>query len=89
MLPIDQLIDIIGSDELNVTHEENVYNAVMTWIKYDLLERKQHLVKVVGIWAWLLPIGGIGYIKWGYDYSLKDVVKRYYYIYFWGSLFRF
>ena len=89
MLPIDQLIDIIGSDELNVTHEENVYNAVMTWIKYDLLERKQHLVKVVGIWAWLLPIWGLGYIKWGYDYSLKDVVKGYYYIYFRGSLFRF
>ena len=45
-LPINQLIDIISSDELNMTCEEDVFNAVMQWISYDHEQRKQYLVKV-------------------------------------------
>ncbi len=45
-LPINQLIDIISSDELNMTCEEDVFNAVMQWISYDLQQRKQYLFKV-------------------------------------------
>ena len=45
-LPVSQLIEIISSDELNMTSEEDVFNAVMQWISYDLQERKQHLPKV-------------------------------------------
>ena len=36
---MNQLVEIISSDELNVKSEEMVYKAVMNWIKYDLNER--------------------------------------------------
>lgn len=43
LLPLNQLLEIISSDELNVKSEENVFKAVMNWIKHDLNERKQYL----------------------------------------------
>ncbi|XP_015785870.1 kelch-like protein diablo [Tetranychus urticae] len=43
LLPVHQLIDIISSDELNVRLEEQVYNAIMSWVKYNVAERRQHL----------------------------------------------
>ncbi|CAF4621059.1 unnamed protein product [Rotaria sp. Silwood1] len=46
-LPINQLIDIISSDELNMTSEEDVFNAVMQWISCDLQQRKQYLPKIL------------------------------------------
>lgn len=45
-LPINQLIDIISSDELNMTCEEDVFITVMQWIAYDVEQRKQCLSKV-------------------------------------------
>ena len=35
LLPIDQLMSIMASDELNVTSEEEVYKAAMEWINYE------------------------------------------------------
>lgn len=46
LLPAGQLIDIISSDELNVRSEEQVYSAVMSWLKYNASERRQHLAQV-------------------------------------------
>ena len=46
LLPVNQLVDIISSDELNVRSEEQVYQAVMGWIKYNIQERRQHLPTV-------------------------------------------
>ena len=43
LLPVNQLIDIISSDELNVRSEEQVYQAAISWIKYNISERRQHL----------------------------------------------
>ena len=43
LLPIEQLIEICRSEELNVTTEEQVYQAVMAWVKYNIAERRQHL----------------------------------------------
>ncbi|CAF0953056.1 unnamed protein product [Didymodactylos carnosus] len=34
-LPVNQLIDIISSDELNMTSEEDVFNAVMHWVQFS------------------------------------------------------
>lgn len=46
LLPAGQLVDIISSDELNVRSEEQVYSAVMNWLKYNVSERRQHLAQV-------------------------------------------
>ncbi|CAF1190894.1 unnamed protein product [Adineta steineri] len=46
-LPINQLIDIISSDELNMTSEEDVFNAVMHWISCDVQQRKHYLPKIL------------------------------------------
>jgi len=47
LLPVGQLVDIICSDELNVRNEEQVYNAVMLWLKYNVAERRQHLSQIL------------------------------------------
>ena len=47
LLPVGQLVDIICSDELNVRNEEQVFNAVMAWLKYNVAERRIHLSQVL------------------------------------------
>lgn len=47
LLPVNQLIDIISSEELNVQTEEQVYVAAMAWVKHSLEDRKQHLSMVI------------------------------------------
>lgn len=46
LLPVGQLVDIISSDELNVRSEEQVFSAVMSWVKYNVSDRRQHLPQV-------------------------------------------
>lgn len=53
LLPANQLIDIISSDELNVRSEEQVFNAVMAWVKYSIQERRPQLPQVCGWWSLL------------------------------------
>ena len=43
LLPLNQLIEICSSDELNVRSEEQVYQATMSWVKFNIAERRQHL----------------------------------------------
>ena len=43
LLPLNQLIEICSSDELNVRSEEQVYQAIMVWVKHSIVERRQHL----------------------------------------------
>lgn len=47
LLPASQLIDIVSSDELNVRSEEQTFQAVMSWVKYNVAERRQHLAQVL------------------------------------------
>lgn len=47
LLPVGQLVDIICSDELNVRSEEQVFNACMAWLKYNVTDRRQHLSQVL------------------------------------------
>ncbi|XP_064458373.1 kelch-like protein diablo [Ornithodoros turicata] len=47
LLPVNQLVDIISSDELNVRSEEQVFSAVMSWVKYNITDRRQHLGQVL------------------------------------------
>ena len=47
LLPYGQLLDILSSDELNVSSEELVFKAVMSWIKHNVSERRHHLPSVL------------------------------------------
>ena len=47
LLPVNQLIEIISNDELNVRNEEQVYQAVMNWIRYNIDERRQYLAELM------------------------------------------
>ncbi|CAG5136395.1 unnamed protein product [Candidula unifasciata] len=42
-LPLDRVVDIVSSDELNVEKEEIVYESIMTWVNHDFKNRRQHL----------------------------------------------
>ncbi|KAL7645652.1 UNVERIFIED_CONTAM: hypothetical protein RMT77_004038 [Armadillidium vulgare] len=46
-LPFSEIRDIICRDELNVQSEENVFEAVMTWVKKDLEVRSFHLPELL------------------------------------------
>jgi len=47
LLPVSQLIDIISNDELNVQNEEQVYQAVMNWVRYNVNDRKDNLAQIL------------------------------------------
>ena len=42
-IPADQLQSIIADDDLNITKEEEVYEALIGWIRYDFERRKGYL----------------------------------------------
>ncbi|XP_014001481.1 kelch-like protein 17 isoform X1 [Salmo salar] len=43
LLPLKQVLDLISSDNLNVPSEEEVYRAVLSWVKHDIDGRRQHV----------------------------------------------
>lgn len=47
LLPVNQLVDIISSDELNVRTEEQVYSAVMCWVKFNISDRRHLLSQIL------------------------------------------
>ncbi|XP_010003558.1 PREDICTED: kelch-like protein 17 [Chaetura pelagica] len=63
LLPLKQVLDLISSDSLNVPSEEEVYRAVLSWVKHDVDSRRQHVPRRVGVAA----IGNKLYAVGGYD----------------------
>ncbi|XP_014244657.1 kelch-like protein 10 isoform X2 [Cimex lectularius] len=47
-LGVDEIKEIVGSDELNVKSEELVWEFVLRWISKDPENRKQHIVILMG-----------------------------------------
>lgn len=47
LLPVNQLVDILSSDELNVKSEEQVYFAVISWMKHNITERRAYLPQIL------------------------------------------
>lgn len=51
----DQLIDLISGDVLNIESEEQVFDAVMDWVKYDVANREKciaDLLSQVSVFEW-------------------------------------
>jgi kelch-like protein 10 len=46
-LPVEELQAILGSDELNVKHEEVVWECILRWIDHDVENRKGHIVDLM------------------------------------------
>lgn len=47
LLPVEQLCEIISSDELNVISEEDVFTSVMKWVIFNINERRENLKEVL------------------------------------------
>ncbi|XP_061113292.1 kelch-like protein 17 isoform X1 [Conger conger] len=47
LLPLKQVLDLICSDSLNVPSEEEVYKAVLSWIKHDIDGRRPHVPRLM------------------------------------------
>ncbi|XP_044133478.1 kelch-like protein 17 [Bufo gargarizans] len=47
LLPLKQVLDLISSDSLNVPSEEEVYRAVLNWVKHDVDGRRQHVPRLM------------------------------------------
>ncbi|CAH8563803.1 unnamed protein product [Schistosoma turkestanicum] len=43
LLPVNHLVDILRSDDLNINSEEQVYYAVMRWMHHNLSDRRPYL----------------------------------------------
>jgi hypothetical protein len=41
-----QVLELVSSDSLNVPSEEDVYRAVLSWVKHDVDTRRQHVPRV-------------------------------------------
>ncbi|XP_059846361.1 kelch-like protein 3 isoform X5 [Hypanus sabinus] len=46
-LSLDQVCSLISSDKLTVASEEKVFEAVISWIKYDKEARLEHMAKLM------------------------------------------
>lgn len=67
----DQLVDLISGDTLNVESEEQVFDAVMDWVKYDLTNREKCIADV--LLHVRLPLLKPAFLM---SISSHDVVKR-------------
>lgn len=46
-LQVEQLSNLLKSDDLNVVTEENVFESLMTWVQHDSANREQHLAALL------------------------------------------
>lgn len=48
-LSLDQMTNLLSSDDLNVTSEEHIFNALMSWIQHDPINRKPFLGQLLAL----------------------------------------
>lgn len=46
-MEVERLRELVASDDTKVDREEQVFEAIMKWVKHDLDERKQHFKELV------------------------------------------
>ncbi|XP_071945085.1 kelch-like protein 17 [Antedon mediterranea] len=46
-LPLSEVEELMGNEEVNISNEEDIFNAAMLWINYNQTERKQYIAKLL------------------------------------------
>lgn len=49
LLPADEIAKLLASDDLNVSNEEIMFQALMLWLRHDLSERKRELPHLLSL----------------------------------------
>ena len=52
LLNAEQLNEILTSDDLNVTKEEEVFHALLAWIQHDSESRKTQFIDILPSVRW-------------------------------------
>eukprot|EP00794_Sanderia_malayensis_P008156 gene8156-9028_t len=47
-LPVEKLLELLSSDETHVENEEQIFEALMLWMKQDLTNRQQYFTELIG-----------------------------------------
>lgn len=47
LLPFQEVEELISNGQLNITSEEDVFTAVLNWVKHDLAERSKYIAKLM------------------------------------------
>lgn len=47
-LNVEQMTNLLRSDDLNIESEEQIFHAVMDWINYEPIDRRQHVGYLLG-----------------------------------------
>ncbi|XP_019876075.2 kelch-like protein 17 isoform X3 [Aethina tumida] len=47
LLPFQEVKDLISNSQLNISSEEDVFTAVLNWVKHDLPDRSQYISKLM------------------------------------------
>ena len=46
-LPLERLVELVSSDDTKVEREEQIFEAIMTWVKHDMVNRKEYFVSLM------------------------------------------
>lgn len=49
LFSVDDVVSLLASDDLNVPDERSVFDAVLTWLKYDLTSRRKYAVRLLSL----------------------------------------
>ncbi|XP_053110040.1 kelch-like protein 5 isoform X3 [Hemicordylus capensis] len=47
LLPATEIAKLLASDDMNIPNEETILNALLTWVRHDLEQRKKDLSKLL------------------------------------------
>lgn len=43
LLPANEIAKLLASDDMNIPNEETILNALLTWVRHDLEQRRKDL----------------------------------------------
>lgn len=47
LLPTDEIVKLLSSDDINVPDEETIFQALMMWVRYDVQHRQEDLGRLL------------------------------------------